>query len=158
MKRQFPRNVNITAQTLRRWRHSFRRLIQGTLNAVDLGPFFECLSWIMAVQLGLVYILTHSSPRSCTEICVLSSWRLDVKSESVTSDRAKSNEIARVLLQAQLSIYCIFRFVTFLTIKHFQGIIKILIRRFNYNSECLTRTEIVSKNRVTVRHCKKTRG
>ena len=81
-----------------------------------------------------------------------------MKSESVTSDRAKSNEIARVLLQAQLSIYCIFRFVTFLTIKHFQGIIKILIRRFNYNSECLTRTEIVSKNRVTVRHCKKTRG
>ena len=78
-------------------------------------------------------------------------------SEIITPGRAKSDEIARVLLQAQLSSYCIFWFVTFLTVKHIQGIRQILIRRFNYNSECLTRTEIVSKNRVTVRHCKKNR-
>ena len=44
-----------------------------------------------------------------------SSRRFDAMSESVNPGRAKSDEIARVLLQAQLSICCIFWFVTFLT-------------------------------------------
>ena len=47
VKRQFSCNVNITAQTLRWWRHSFRRLIQSILliweplNAVDLAPLLR---------------------------------------------------------------------------------------------------------------------
>ena len=46
-KRQFPCNVNITAQPIRWWRQSFQRLNQGILliweplNAVDLAPLFS---------------------------------------------------------------------------------------------------------------------
>ena len=76
----------------------------------------------MVVPLGQVYILRHTLPRSCTEICELFVKEIwcDVRNYHPWQSEVGSVEIPRVLLQAQLSSYCIFWFVTFLKVKHIQ--------------------------------------
>ena len=74
------------------------------------------------------FTLWHIHQQDLARRCVyFSSRRFDAKSEIITPDRAKSGEIAHVFLKAQLSSYCIFWLVTFLTLKRIQGIRQILI-------------------------------